>query len=228
MKISASLKEGLLLLLLAGLLLAASGKGAVLPAAGMAARVEEARRLYYEARATADPKARRALFERGLEAASDARKTDEEDPGAVLWWSANIGALAEIKKNPWSLGVIKDVERELKALAKREPRYGFAAADRALGKIYEKAPRFFSIGSSSKALERLKRAIELAPEFPGNQIALASFYFEEGNTDEARAIAEKVKKSPAYAKNDYGPFAPDRAEWEAEIARILAKGRSVP
>jgi hypothetical protein len=50
----------------------------------------------------------------------------------------------------------------------------FAAPDRLLGMLYQQTPGWpTSIGNRSKARHHLTRAVELAPDFPDNRLALA-------------------------------------------------------
>lgn len=172
--------------------------------------MQQARLLYYLER-----------FEDGLAIATKAREAAPEDPGAILWWTANKGAMAAQKKNLASLGAIRDIEVLLKKLKKLDASYGFGAADRVLGRIYQEAPRFVSIGSSSKAEECLKSAMKIAPEFPGNQIAWAEFLWEEGKKDEAKEIAHRLAKNQKFIAGQFGEFSPDKIRWTATLEKIL-------
>ena len=197
--------------------------GAMPAASSLARLVAEARDSYYSAQKLPDASEteKRKRFEQGLAAADSARKESPDDPGAVLWWTANEGALAELKKNLWSLGAIKDIEKELKWLGETHPDYGYGAADRVLGKIYLEVPRLVSIGSTAKAEERLRRAVKHHPEFPGNWLGLAEVLLRDGKKEDARDIARTVASAKSYRTGDFGDFSRDRDGWKKTVDRLM-------
>jgi tetratricopeptide (TPR) repeat protein len=186
-----------------------------------ARRVEEARLLYRLGTNEKTESSRLRLFEEGRDLAESVRKVEPRNPGAILWWVANEGAIAENKKNLASLATVRHIERALKKLRSIDPDFGYAVADRALGNVYRRAPSFISIGSSRKAEQCLRKAFERAPGFPGNSLALAVFLWEEGRKDEARGLALRVASSKEYQKGNFGDFSAEREEWKLQLQQIL-------
>src|SRR5262249_17001550 len=58
--------------------------------------------------------------------------------------------------------------------------------DRAIGLLYRDAPSIISIGNRSKAKQRLRKAVELAPDYPENRLNLIESYLKWGDRNEAR------------------------------------------
>jgi len=70
--------------------------------------------------------------------------------------------------------------------SEQDEHFDFAGADRSLGLLYRDAPTIVSVGSRSKAKQHLRRAIELAPEYPENRLDLIESYLKWGDRTEAR------------------------------------------
>ena len=70
-----------------------------------------------------------------------------------------------------------------------DERYDWAGPDRNLGLLYRDAPAIGSVGSRSKARRHLKRAVELAPQYPENRLNLARGLPAMGRTQERAAGA---------------------------------------
>jgi tetratricopeptide (TPR) repeat protein len=52
-----------------------------------------------------------------------------------------------------------------------DPKFNYAGAHRALGLLYLEAPGWpISLGSHAKARQHLKKAVELSPDYPDNQL----------------------------------------------------------
>ncbi|NBY18830.1 hypothetical protein EBQ74_00925 [bacterium] len=167
-----------------------------------------------------------SFFEQGEKNAEAALGIKADEPIALFWWIANKGTLADISRSVTALRIIKMIEDKLILISEKAPDYGYAGAYRVLGKIYDKAPRFISIGSSSKAEKYLKKAVEKFPDFPGNIIALAEFYNDDDQKDEAKKILQPLIESQQIQKGDYGPFNVEKAEWEQIVKRLTATWRA--
>lgn len=185
-------------------------------------QTEQARLLYYLGKYTHDTSLKKKHFEEGVGLAWKARKTKPQDPGAILWWVANRGELAELRRNIVALGYIKEMETMLLELKKLDPGYRFRAADRVLGRIYQKAPSFVSIGSSAKAEAHLREAMKAPGNYPGNLIFFADFLLEKGEKKEARNLARRVVSSPALAKYPIEKF-----DWLRMAQEILKQSQEL-
>jgi len=178
--------------------------------------VEESRLLYYLG--SQDEKNAKIKWGEGREKAEAARKVVPAEPEANFWWAANLGALARSEKNLAALGKIMQIEKTLLEIKKTAPTFGYAAADRVLGKIYAEAPRFISIGSTSEAESHFKDALRVAPEYPGNHLNWLEFLIDEERWDVART-ALVAAKAIAWDK-DFGAFNPDKLTWPAQLKSI--------
>lgn len=179
--------------------------------------VQKARQSYFLGKSqVAEPLPR---FEEGLAAAEEARELAPNDPAAIIWWAANKGAIADIKRNLAALKTIKEIEGVLLKLKAKAPAFGYAAADRALGVLYHKAPGFISIGSNKKAEKHLREAVALAPEYPGNHLALADFLEATDKPEEAAKIVSALLENAEWRSKDYGDFSPERAGWEVSLSK---------
>ena len=178
--------------------------------------VEESRLLYYLG--SQDPENSKTKWSEGREKAEAARKVPTSEPGATFWWAANLGALARAEKNLAALGKIVQIEKALLELKRSYPTYGYAAADRVLGKIYSQAPRFISIGSTSEAESHMKAALAAAPEYPGNHLNWLEFLVEEERWDAARTALAEAKRVPW--DKDFGAFNPDKLGWASQLKNI--------
>ena len=52
-------------------------------------------------------------------------------------------------------------------------------------------------GNTAQAAERLERAVELLPEWPGSYSTLGVFYYQTGQIDKAREVLNRFKGSNA-------------------------------
>jgi hypothetical protein len=82
------------------------------------------------------------------------------------------------------------MEREFTAAIELDKAFDFAGPDRTLGLLYRDAPTLISIGSRSKSKQHLRRAVELAAEYPENRLDLIESYQKWGDrTDAKRELA---------------------------------------
>lgn len=177
--------------------------------------VREAELLYRIGLTTDDETEKRKLFEEGLNLAQRARAENPKNPGALFQWVVHSSSIAAIDKNLEALRQIKVIEGTLLELKAVDPAYGQAAADRALGRLYDQAPMIISVGSTPKALKHLRAAYDRAPSFPGNCLFLADTLLRTGDKREARKLVKSCPISESDAQH------PDAPEWARIARRIL-------
>ena len=182
--------------------------------------VKEAKLLNYLGRTLSNDAEKEKVFTEGRLLAAKARQAEATNPGAILWWTANEGNIAAIHKDFSALKSIGQIEKTLLLLKEIDPGYEYAAADRALARIYQEAPPFISIGSRRKSNEHYRAALQKAPDYPGNQIAFANFLLQQGEREQAMILARKVRSSEKL--KDF-PF--DAPEWIENAERILEKAQ---
>lgn len=164
---------------------------------------------------------RARVAELGIAAARQALERDSNSAAAHYYYGMNLGQLAHTKL----LGALKlvgQMEREFqRALALNES-FDHAGADRNLGLLYRDAPSVGSVGDRAKAREHLLRAVELAPDFPENQLNLIEAYLKWGRRDDARQQLKKLEAILPQARAKFtGPAsAPDWADWDHRIEVI--------
>lgn len=141
----------------------------------------------------------------------------------------NLGELARTK----SLGALKIVPRirdSLEAARALDESIDHAGPDRTLGRLYLEAPGWpTSLGSRSKARAHFLRAVQLAPEYPGNHLALAEALLQWREFSAARSQLRAADSIWTQARSQLsGPrWEPDWAEWTQRRQSLVEKlGRS--
>ena len=158
----------------------------------------------------------RAHYRRGIDLARGILRSAPDDPNALLWLAANLGAEALAHGKLHALRVIPEIESTLLHLERVNPNYDHAAAARALANLYWRAPAIISVGSSKKAASYLQLALQRAPEVPGNQALAAAFAADQRDCARARPFAQAVA-----ARADLDSFGPDAAEWRTQALDVL-------
>lgn len=190
------------------------GTGAVRAAAPPpASSLEQA---YRDGKAAPDDRAARVHFQRGIDLARGELARTPDAPGALLWLAANLAEEALTHGKFHALRVIPQVESTLLRLEQVSPGYDHAAAARALGNLYWKAPAIISIGSSRKATQYFQLALARAPAFPGNQAMAAAYFASSRDCARAQPLARAVAE-----RADLESLSPDAAEWRKLAAGVL-------
>ena len=101
----------------------------------------ESRMLYFLAETTPDGAERERRHQEGLAVAERALAIDPDAPSGLLWWSAHRGSQASVLNPFAAVRIAQEVEVALLRLRAAHPDYDHAAADRALGHLYQVAPR---------------------------------------------------------------------------------------
>jgi tetratricopeptide (TPR) repeat protein len=139
------------------------------------------------------------------------RRVIARDPkiAAVHYYLAmDLGQLARTKFLG-ALKIVKEMESEFLTAVNLDSSFDFAGPARNLGLLYREAPTFGSIGSRRKACEWLRRAVQLAPDYPENHLNLIETYLNWNDRDEAeKELAALDSIWPAAQKKFTG------AHWE--------------
>ena len=112
---------------------------------------------------------------RGIEACRQWLAREPRSAPAHYYFAMNLGELAQAEAPSLAAyRLVHEVEREFKLAAELDVRFDHAGPARTLGELYFQAPGWpLSVGSKHKAREWFDRAVELAPEYPENQLNLA-------------------------------------------------------
>jgi tetratricopeptide (TPR) repeat protein len=158
---------------------------------------------------------RRKFFEEGIASARKAISIAPDRPEGHFWLAANMGTMAESFGLRAGLKYRKPVKEALETVLRIDPAFGEGAADRALGRWYDKVPGLFG-GSNKLAEEHLKAALKYDPNSTVTHYFLADLYADTHRTAEARAEAQKVLDAPINPR-----YAPEDRDWKAKAERLL-------
>ncbi len=132
---------------------------------------------------------RAAAAQQGIEACRRAVALDPKSAAAHYYLGLNLGQWA-LTKRLSALHLLKDMETAWKTAVEIDAKYDYAGAHRALGLMYRDAPGWpVALGSRDKARRHLQKAVELAPEYPDNQLNWLETLLDWG---EKRATESKL------------------------------------
>ncbi len=144
---------------------------------------------------------------------------------AHYWLAMNLGQLARTK-TLGALKLVREMEREFLAAREFDKLQDFGGPDRNLGQLYFQAPGWpTSIGNHKKARVHVDEAVKLAPDFPGNQIALLEIATEAHDFKTAQAQIKGLTDRRAKAREKFsGPeWQDDWADWDKVRDRCQRK-----
>lgn len=165
---------------------------------------------------------RAALAQRGIAACRQALAADETLAPAHHYLALNLGQLARTK-TIGALGLVRQMERHFERSIELDPKFHFAAAERSLGLLYQDAPGWpASIGNRNKARLHFERAVELAPDYPENQLCLLEALVKWGEREEARTRAGRLPELLDQARQKFAgeDWTDDWEDWDARWARL--------
>jgi tetratricopeptide (TPR) repeat protein len=163
--------------------------------------------------------ARRAQYERGIEAAQRAVAMRGNRAEGHFWMAANMGAMAESFGLRAGIKYRSPVKRALETVLMIDPGFQQGSADRALGRWYLKVPRLFG-GSRDKSVEHLQRSLTYDPASAASHYFLAETYLEMDRTDDARREAQRVIDGPVNPD-----WAPEDRDFKRQAKDLLQKLR---
>lgn len=170
---------------------------------------------FHQGKILADKDARIESLEKCIALIEGMPNDDQLKPKTQLLWIACKGEMAELKSKLVALGYLNPLRERAMSLNEVAPEHHYGAADRILGRLYQRAPRFISYGSSDLAEKHFLNALKIAPEFPGNLLFYADFLKSEGRIDEAKVLAQRALRSKEIEK-----FPLEKESW-------LQMGRSI-
>jgi len=173
---------------------------------------------------------RARLAEQGLAACRQALARDTNSAAAHYYLAMNLGQLARAH----TFGALKrvaEMEAEFQLARSLEEQFDWAGPDRNLGLLYLQAPGWpTSIGSKARARQHLRRAAELAPQYPENLLNLVEALCRWGDRDLARRTLQQLEKLWPVARTNLTGEAWSAAwrDWERrlEVCRRKLAGPS--
>ncbi len=124
------------------------------------------------------------MFREGVDAGKIAVQLQPERPEGHFWLGANYGGSAE-RSTLAGLANVEDIRREMEAVIKIDETFQGGSAYMVLGQLYLQAPKVLG-GDTDKAIEYLKRGLEIEPNNALTRVHLAEAYQEAGREAEAR------------------------------------------
>ena len=101
-----------------------------------------------------------------------------------------------------SLGIIEPFEEDMKKALELDPTIQNGGPNRALGKLYLELP-FFLGGSTNQAINHLKEAVRLGPDYAENHLGLAQAYYSKNNfTDARKSLSTLLRLTDNIADNE--------------------------
>jgi hypothetical protein len=180
-----------------------------------------ARAAVWIAERAAEPAARESATLGAIQAGQLCAEAAPEDPLCAYWLAVGLGIQARDRRataNDALPRIVKLLERA----AEESPELEHAGPDRVLALVRLRAPGWpFGPGDPDLALLNARRAVELDPGYPPNQMCLAEALAETDQNDESRgALAEAGRL--AHDRRQAGD--PQAGEWLEEIDRVDASG----
>ena len=135
------------------------------------------------------------MFRAGVEAGKAAVKLQPDKPEGHFWLGANYGGEAS-RSTLASLAAVNDIRNEMEAVLKIDDKFMGGSAYLGLGRLYLQTPGVLG-GSTTKAMENLKKGIEIEPKNSLMKYYLAEAYAADNRNAEARkAIDEVLQNTP--------------------------------
>ena len=167
---------------------------------------------------------RASLAEQGMAACRLAVARESNSAPAHYYLAMNLGQLARTK-GLGALKLVDQMEREFLWARALDEHIDYAGPDRNLGQLYRDAPVIGSVGSRSRAREHLKRAVELAPQYPENQLNLIEADLQWGERSAAHVQLQTLEDLwPAARTNFTGAvWAANWDDWEPRLKKLKKK-----
>lgn len=133
----------------------------------------------------------------------------------------NLGQLARTK-SLGALSIVDEMEVEFTAARALDEKFDYAGPDRTLGMLYLEAPSTISIGNRIKARTHLRRAAELAPEFPENRLSLAEALVTWRDRESARKELEALEAGLTKARAQFSgdAWAAAWVDWDFRLQKL--------
>ncbi len=163
--------------------------------------------------------ARGNAFLRGLRTTQLLLARDDELAQAHYYYALNLGLLA--KERP-SRGhkAVKEMLPHLERAIELAPQLDRAGGYRTLALVYLRAPGWpTSVGDEEAGLEYATLAVEVAPGYPGNHLALAEALIAMGDEPRARTEVERARELAAQP----GWTRREREDFLEEIASLAGQ-----
>ena len=164
-----------------------------------------------------EPKEKKlAIYTEAMEAAKKGVELAPNEAPPHYWLAVVYGLYGQEKGIMQSLNLIDPIKQECQAVMKIDPAYSGGGAYMVLGRLYFKVPGLFG-GSNKKAIQNLKKAIELGPDRLLNYVYLADVYIDKSMYNEAKAVLDQGLAAPCPKG-----LAPDCKRWKEDAQETIS------
>lgn len=163
-----------------------------------------------------DDDERKRYARKGVQLGRAAGERAPLEAAGHYYHALNLGLLSQLEGR--GLGRVEVMEALAKRVIELDPSFEYAGGPRYLGILYDhtKDNPLVAMGDFDDALAQLERACHIAPDYGGNQLALARLLVQDEEYQSARKRLELVLSAEA---------PPDEkalhAKWAEEARRIL-------
>ena len=169
-----------------------------------------------------DQLARRDAATSAVQSAQWCGRIEPDNPACAYWLGAALGVQARERRST-GLDALPLIEQAFKKAADTAPSLEEGGPDRALALLYLRAPGWpTGPGDPDLGLTHARKAVQLSPAYPPNQLALAEALKATGDIEESARTYQRaldLSRSRATARD------PDASEWIEEAEQAL-KGAS--
>ncbi len=153
--------------------------------------------IYYWSGEYAEPEDKLFYFNEGVQYGKQGIEIDSDSVESNFWLAANWGSYGQEKGIMKSLSLVSPIKEAAERVIGIDEGFFYGGPWRILGRLYHKAPGFpISIGDNDKALECLRKAVELGPRFFLNRLFLAELHISRREKEEAREQLEWIMDAP--------------------------------
>lgn len=155
-----------------------------------------------------------------VHAAQWCQRIDPASAQCDYWLGAALGVQAR-ERRATALDALPLIEAAFRRAAERNPSLEDGGPHRALALLYARAPGWpTGPGDPDRALEEARKAVELSPTYPPNQLALGEALRLTGSEAEARAAFSRALELATARQAAHDP---DASEWAQEAQQALGK-----
>ena len=139
-------------------------------------------------------------------------------PESQYWLGAALGVQAR-ERSSTALDALPRIEELFQRAAEADPNLEEGGPSRALALLYARAPGWpTGPGDPERALTEARKAVELKPDYPPNQLALGEALELNGDSAAAR---DAYTRALELARRREAAADPDAAEWIHEAEKAL-------
>jgi hypothetical protein len=166
---------------------------------------------------------RAEIAQQGIKACLEVLAREPKSAPAHYYYGMNLGQLAQTK-GIGALKVAEEMKREFNIARQLDETIDYAGPDRNLGMYYRDAPGFVG-GSRTKAIEHLKHASEVAPEYPDNRLALIEAELKWNDRNGARRELKELEEVLPKARATFADqqWASSWTSWDARYKDLKRK-----